>query len=103
MKISILLVLFASTILAAQIQSPDKLTTDPVYRKSCAKCHGKTGEGRHFGGPSLRSEKVRAASTEDLRNMITNGKGRMPKFGAKLSAAEIDKLVQEIQAFAKPK
>ena len=103
MKISIVLVLFASTILAAQIQSSDDLTTNPVYKKSCAKCHGKTGEGRHFGGPSLRSEKVRAASTEELRTMITNGKGRMPKFRAKLSAAEIDNLVQEIQAFAKPK
>ena len=101
MKISIVLVLFASTILAAQTQSPDDLTSNPVYRKSCAKCHGKTGEGRHFGGPPLRSEKVHAASTEDLRNMITNGKGRMPKFGAKLPAVEIDKLVQEIQAFAK--
>ena len=33
--------------------------------------------------------------------MILNGKGRMPKFGDKLSADQIDKLVAEIQAAKK--
>ncbi len=77
------------------------LAANPIFEKNCAKCHGKTARGRHFGGPSLRSEKVAAASADDLRHMIANGKGRMPKYGAKLSAADIDKLVEEIQAGAK--
>ena len=77
------------------------LTASPVYQKSCAKCHGKTAEGRHFGGPSLVSEKTAASSTEDLRKIITNGKGHMPKFAGKLTAEEIDKLVQQIQALNK--
>jgi mono/diheme cytochrome c family protein len=74
------------------------LTGNPVYRKNCAKCHGKTAEGRHFGGPSLISGKTAAASPDDLRNVITNGKGRMPKFAGKLAAADIDQLVQQIKA-----
>ena len=100
MKMTLAVVLFTTTVLAAQTRPSDALTANPVFEKNCTKCHGKTAEGRHFGGPSLRSEKVAAAPIDDLRNMITNGKGRMPKYGAKLGAAEIDKLVEEIKAFA---
>ena len=74
------------------------LAQNPVYRKNCAKCHGKTAEGRFMGGPSLASEKVSAASAEDLRQIITKGKHRMPKFEGKLSADEIDVLVDQIKS-----
>ena len=81
--------------------APASLTDNAVYKRDCAKCHGKTAEGRHFGGPSLVSEKTAAMSADDLRNMITNGKGRMPKFAGKLTPEEIDTLVQQIQAAQK--
>jgi mono/diheme cytochrome c family protein len=77
--------------------SGDRLTDDAVYRTNCAKCHGKTGEGRHFAGPSLVSEKTAATSGDELRSIITNGKHRMPKFEGKLTAEEIDRLVREIK------
>jgi len=73
------------------------LITNAVYQKNCEKCHGKTAEGRHFGGPALISAKVQAMSGDDLRKMIDEGKGRMPKFVGKLTAEEIDLLVQQIQ------
>lgn len=74
------------------------LTANPVYQQNCAKCHGDAAEGRHFRGPSLGSGKTATASTEDLRSSITNGKHHMPKFGGKLSASEIDALVEQIKA-----
>ena len=77
------------------------LLANPVYLKNCAKCHGKTAEGHHFGGPSLTSAKTAAASADDLRNMIANGKGHMPKFAGKLTPEEIDTLVKQIQALKK--
>ncbi|HEV2470527.1 MAG TPA: cytochrome c [Candidatus Sulfotelmatobacter sp.] len=80
-------------------QAPGSTLIDnPIYKKDCAKCHGKTAEGRHFGGPSLVSEKTKSMSTDDLRNIITNGKHRMPKFSGKLSAEEIDTLVSQIKS-----
>jgi len=83
---------------SAQTPAPDAaLTASPAYRKNCAKCHGKTAEGRHFGGPSLISKKVAAASADDLRDIISNGKGRMPKYAGKLTPEEIDTLVQQIE------
>jgi mono/diheme cytochrome c family protein len=77
------------------------LLANSAYVKSCAKCHGKTAEGRHFGGPALISAKTAAASADDLRNVIANGKGHMPKFTGKLTPEEIDTLVKQIQALNK--
>ena len=78
--------------------SDASLTTNPIYLKNCAKCHGKTAEGRTFGGPSLISSKAAAIGAEDLRNIIANGKARMPKFASKLTPEEIDVLVRQVQA-----
>jgi mono/diheme cytochrome c family protein len=93
---------FCAATLWAQTPAPEAtLTSNPVYEKNCAKCHGKTAEGRHFGGPSLTSEKVGATSAEELRTVISNGKGHMPKYAGKLSAEEIDTLVQQIKTLSK--
>jgi cytochrome c5 len=90
------------TPLGAQNSMPNSsLTSNPVYQKDCAKCHGKTAEGRHFGGPSLISDKTLASSADDLRNIISNGKSRMPKYAGKLTPEEIDALVGQILATKK--
>lgn len=90
--------LFAAGAGLAQTSTVLTLTSNPVYEKNCAKCHGETAAGRHFHGPSLQSEKVAAASGDNLKNIITDGKGHMPKFASKLTPDEIDSLVQQIQA-----
>jgi len=69
------------------------LRPDPADRRDPARQPGfpeklcqvsrQTAEGRHFGGPSLISEKTAATSADLLRNIITNGKGRMPKYAGK--------------------
>ena len=93
---------FAFAAVSAQTPpSNTSLTANPVYQENCAKCHGKTAEGHHFGGPSLISEKTAAASTDDLRGIITDGKGHMPKYSGKLTPAEIDALIQQIEALNK--
>ena len=91
----------AFTVDSAQTPPSGALTDNPVFHNNCAKCHGKTAAGRHFGGPSLISEKTTSASADDLGNIITNGKGRMPKYGSKLSAEDINTLVQQIKASKK--
>lgn len=88
----------------AQDAKPEgSLTSNPVYEKNCAKCHGKTAEGRFMAGPSLLSGKATAMSADELRTIITNGKHHMPKFGDKLASADIDSLVDQIQAMNKKK
>jgi mono/diheme cytochrome c family protein len=107
LKIFLLAIAIGFSLLAfttALTQTPPAdpgLLANPAYVKNCAKCHGKTAEGRHFGGPSLISDKAAAASVQDLRNVIANGKGHMPKFAGKLTPEEIDTLVLQIQALHK--
>ena len=93
---------FAFAGAVAQTPTSDSiLTANPVFQKNCAKCHGKTAEGRHFGGPSLISDKILSTSAEDLRNTIANGKGHMPKYAGKLTSEEVDALVRQIKALNK--
>lgn len=85
---------FALTAVSAQDQPLNgTLTANSVFQEHCAKCHGKTAEGRHFGGPPLISEKIAETTADDLRSIITNGKGRMPKYASKLTAEA--RLVEE--------
>jgi len=94
-----LFILTGLSFTGASAQTPtsgSQLTTNPIYEKNCAKCHGKTAEGRHFGGPSLVSGKSTTLSEEELRGLVTNGKGHMPKYGGKLTPEEIDTLVRQI-------
>lgn len=74
------------------------LTSNPAYEKNCAKCHAKDATGHRFRGPSLISAKMASASDDELRNIIANGKGHMPKHAGKLTPDEIDALVGEIKA-----
>lgn len=74
------------------------LTANAVFQKECAKCHGKNAEGRHFGGPSLSSQTVAGASRDELNAIISNGKGRMPRYVGRLTAQEIATLVEQIEA-----
>ncbi len=99
LTIAICSVFFAFTAASAQTPPSDAgLTSNPVYEKNCAKCHGKTAGGRMLGGPGLVSDKAAAMSADDMRNLIANGKGHMPKFVAKLKPEEIDTLVQQVKA-----
>jgi mono/diheme cytochrome c family protein len=93
---------FALIAANAQTPPPDAtLTENPIFQKNCAKCHGKTAEGRTFGGPSLVSDKTRAASADELRDIITNGKHHMPKYAGKLTPEEITTMVDQIKASTK--
>ena len=96
--ISACFLLLASCALFAQTPAGASLLTNSVFKQNCAKCHGKTAEGRHFGGPSLISDTTTAISDDELRTMITNGKGRMPKYAGKLTPEEVSTLVEQIKA-----
>jgi len=102
LAIAVCSLFFTHAVVSAQNPPPDaSLTANSVFQENCAKCHGKTAEGRHFGGPSLISEKIVASSSDDLHGIIANGKGHMPKYSGKLTSTEIDTLVQQIEALNK--
>jgi cytochrome c6 len=70
-----------------------------VYKAKCAACHGADGAGQTTMGKKmnlrdLRSPEVQKQSNADLLKIITDGKGKMPGYKAKLSADELKGLVE---------
>ncbi len=82
-------------------------TAAAIYGKRCASCHGKDGRANTFKG-KLRSARnltdpqwQAGVSDERIFNSITNGRGKMPSFGKKLSEAEINSLVSYVRGLKK--
>ena len=63
-----------------------------LFNKKCKMCHAMDKKKM---GPAVNTMN---SDAEALRSAITDGKKRMPKFGHKFSADEIDALVMFIQA-----
>jgi mono/diheme cytochrome c family protein len=65
-----------------------------IYSARCASCHGSDGGGGI--GPRLSGGAVVDAYPEiaDEIAVVTEGKGRMPSFGDRLSSNEIEQVVE---------
>ena len=72
------------------------------FKAKCAMCHGADGKGDSGMGKTLKvrdlgSADVQGQSDADLNGIITNGKGKMPKYDGKLSKDQIGDLVKYIR------
>lgn len=77
-----------------------------VFKAKCAACHGAsgagdTGMGKAMNLKDLGSADVQKQSDADLAGIITNGKGKMPKYDGKLTKEQIDAVVQHIRTLKK--
>lgn len=77
-----------------------------IFKSKCAMCHGPDGAGQTTMGKNMKLKDLRSAEVQkqtdaQLRTMISDGKGKMPAYKAKLSAAEIDALVGFIRSIKK--
>ncbi|MFA5886019.1 MAG: cytochrome c [Acidimicrobiia bacterium] len=69
-------------------------TTGPeIYKAYCLTCHGAQGQG--FVGPQLAGVmEAKYPDIDDQIALVANGKGTMPGWGDRLTAAEIRKVVE---------
>jgi mono/diheme cytochrome c family protein len=75
---------------AASLPAVEPVSGALVYANNCARCHGDDGEGDK--GPAINTpekQKKFRSNTQALIQRISNGRGKMPKFSTRLSAAEI--------------
>jgi len=72
-----------------------------TYKAKCAGCHGADGSKSMMGAKPLSGADVQGMSDADLTAAITKGKGKMPAYGDKLSAAQIKDLVAYIRTLKK--
>jgi cytochrome c6 len=86
---------------SAQAQS----ASETLYKSKCAMCHGANGTGsatgKTMGAHDFTTAEVQGMSDADLATIITNGKNKMPKYGASLKPEDIKGLVAYIRTFKK--
>jgi len=77
-------------------------TGTDLFKSKCAMCHGPDGKGQTAMGKNLNirdlgSTEVQSQSDADLTKIITDGKGKMPKYDGKLTSDQITDLVKYIR------
>jgi cbb3-type cytochrome c oxidase subunit III len=78
-----------------------------LFEKHCDTCHGKDGQAKTFKAKFNHARNLTDAewqaqvSDERIFNSITNGKGKMPSWGKKLSEAQINALVAYVRKLKK--
>ena len=77
-----------------------------VFKAKCAMCHGASGAGDTAMGKNLKlrdlgSAEVQGQSDADLSKIITDGKGKMPKYDGKLTKEQITDVVKFIRTLKK--
>jgi cytochrome c6 len=79
--------------------------SDALYKSKCAACHGADGTGsatgKKMGAHDFTMADVQGMSDAELATIITNGKNKMPKYGASLKPEDIKGLVAYIRTFKK--
>lgn len=73
-----------------------------TFKSKCAMCHGADGKGDTAMGKTLKlrdlgSGDVQSQSDADLTGIVTNGKGKMPKYDGKLTKDQINDVVKYIR------
>ena len=88
----------SSAILLGNNSSPRTL-----YNANCSSCHGRDGhanttKGRETDADDLTTGKVQGMAASKMTRIIKSGKGDMPGFGKKLTAAQIAQIVDHVRS-----
>jgi mono/diheme cytochrome c family protein len=104
---TIMITLSLAAIAATTVQAADAKAGQAVYDKSCKSCHGPDGAGNaaiakmmKVEMKDLKSPEVQAMSDDDLKKVVTDGKGKM-KPVASVSGAAVDNVVAYIRTWKK--
>ena len=83
----------------------DSTDAAALFKSKCAMCHGPDGTGntpmgKKLGIKSYKSPDIQKQSDADLKNAITNGKGKMPSYKS-LTPEQADGLVKYVRVLGK--
>jgi mono/diheme cytochrome c family protein len=77
-----------------------------TFKQRCASCHGADGKAESPAGKAMKiasfaSPEAKGKSDKELADIIANGKGKMPKYGASMSADDIKAMVAYVRELGK--
>ena len=70
-----------------------------LYVQNCAKCHGADGKANTALGRKYKADDISGGvGTGKTTRIVTNGKGHMPSFKRRLSAAQIAQIAEYVHS-----
>lgn len=104
---TVLELLLLTSMVARAAFAADAQAGQAVFDKSCKGCHGADGTPNAAVAkmlkadiPDLKSSEVQALSDDDMKNIITNGKGKMKPVKT-VSGATLDDVVAYVRSLKK--
>lgn len=100
----VFLLIFAGIVVSAATASAQD--SAGVYKSKCAACHGADGKGntpagKNMGVRDFASPEVAKETDEQLIEVTTKGRNKMPGYGNSLKEPQIKELVAHIRDLAK--
>lgn len=99
----VFLILFAGIAFSAPAGAQDAAT---LYKTKCVACHGADGKGNSPAGKAMKvrdfaSPEVAKESDQELTEVITKGRNKMPGYASSLKEPQIKDLVAYVRDLAK--
>lgn len=86
---------FSPTLEAVSAES--SISSRSLYNIHCASCHGRDGKANTPKGRETEADDITGGiSTAKTIRVVTNGRGDMPSFKRKLSAAQISSIARYV-------
>ncbi len=101
----VFLVLLFSVLFALQAGFSDEGSAAALYKARCAACHGEDGHPKGIAKNSAAFPDEawkKSTSLEEVAQVISRGRSKMPAFGSKLSPEEIQALAAYVLAMKDP-
>lgn len=105
-KLAVVIALAVLGVGIAAAQSSGAEKGAQVFKTKCAMCHGQDGKGQTAMGKAnnlkdLASSDVQNVHDSELKNIIENGKGKMPAYKGKLTDEQVEQVVAYIRTLKK--
>src|SRR5690242_772767 len=88
--------LLASHVLSAQTTSRSSRTGAQLFRVYCQKCHS-TDATKSLAPSLYHAMSPKGLSESQMRRIISDGKNTMPPFNRRLTAKELDRLIEYLK------
>ena len=85
----------ATTSISSRNESTEVMRGEEIFLMNCARCHGEDARGTDEAPDLTKLNKSEARIASVVRNGI---KGEMPRFGQKLTAADVTMLIRFIRS-----
>lgn len=104
-NLSLLVLATACAVALSLVPAAGAQDAAATFKAKCASCHSADGTGsamgKKLGAHDFTTDTVQKMSDQELTDIITNGKNKMPKYGSSLKPEDVKGLVAYIRTLKK--